>query len=179
MSSPVPNWELGVGPISCHAWNKDRTRKFLPFREHQNNFIFRIGCITIKQRNTHFWASRFRMEIVAHIKGTRFVDHWTGLVNTNIKFKKLLNLKQGPKHKPSGFLFPRQKCLCVDNGRRQEKLETWIGACSVQSSSNQRQVVTSRFIKFKVSSLVYCIHRKQVCCWNWCSAGSSLLLWSK
>lgn len=25
--SPVQNWNLGIGPIQCHAWNKDRTRK--------------------------------------------------------------------------------------------------------------------------------------------------------
>ncbi|KAF7632532.1 hypothetical protein Mgra_00008047 [Meloidogyne graminicola] len=24
-SPPVPHWELGIGSISCHAWNKDRT----------------------------------------------------------------------------------------------------------------------------------------------------------
>ncbi|KAH7716967.1 suppressor of profilin/p41 of actin-related complex 2/3 [Aphelenchoides avenae] len=24
--SPVQNWNLGIGPIQCHAWNKDRTQ---------------------------------------------------------------------------------------------------------------------------------------------------------
>nr|CAD2203882.1 unnamed protein product [Meloidogyne enterolobii] len=26
VSPPVPHWELGIGSIACHAWNKDRTQ---------------------------------------------------------------------------------------------------------------------------------------------------------
>jgi WD40 repeat protein len=43
MAQPVQHWNLGLGPISCHSWNKDRTRTFRSAFNYFNCVILEIA----------------------------------------------------------------------------------------------------------------------------------------
>lgn len=100
MAQPTQTFNLGLGPITCHAWNKDRSRKFIynilsswrvylnifiilalfKFRFHCFYFNFSIGLITKQSRSTYLRVESRKMGEDAHFGGTRFAHHrhWLG-----------------------------------------------------------------------------------------------------
>lgn len=58
---PVQQWNLGIGPISCHAWNRDRTSKYVCSRKtdlfhkqiyNARLYMFELYCRFEKKKAT-------------------------------------------------------------------------------------------------------------------------------